>query len=199
VLAIGASPRIPARWLARYPRASQPPAAHTAAELARLLQLLRAARAATIAIGHGRDPASAAAARALAAEWTGTGGTVLDVISYPADAASWLRPARRLARGQPDAWVIADNPAGCAQLSRRLAGQPGWTAARTLGFASVATTDLTPLASPATADLISLAGPGLLDGMTGATAAGGTWRIDGDRLTRPAAAPGPGPGPGGTA
>jgi hypothetical protein len=105
-----------------------------------------------------------------------TDGTVLAVVSYPADAASWLRPARRLARGQPDAWVIADNPAGCAQLARRLAGQPGWAAARTLGFASVAT-----------ADLISLAGPGLLDGMTGATPAGGTWRIENDRLTPPAA------------
>jgi hypothetical protein len=167
VPAIGVSPRIPASWLARCPRASQPPAGHTAAELARLLQLLRAGRAAAIAIGHGRHPASAAAARALAAEWTAAGGTVVDVISYPADAASWLRPARRLADGQPDAWVIADNPAGCAQLARRLAGQLGWAAARTLGFASVAT-----------ADLIPLAGPGLLDGMTGPTPAGGTWRIE---------------------
>ena len=204
--AAGASPRIPASWLACRPRAGQPPAAHTAAELAALLQLLRAARATTIAIGHGRHPASAAAARALADAWTGstgtepdagrtgatgtepdagrtgatraepdagrTGGMVLDVVSYPPDAASWLRPARRLARAQPDAWVIADNPAGCAQLARRLAGEPGWAAARTLGFASVAT-----------ADLVDLAGPGLLDGMTGATPAGGTWRIDAGQLT----------------
>ena len=201
--AAGASPRIPASWLARCPRAGQPPASHTAAELAALLHLLRAARASTIAIGHGRHPASAAAAQALADAWTGatrtvpdaartaatvpdatrtagtvpdaarTAGTVLAVVSYPADAASWLRPARRLARGQPDAWVIADNPAGCAQLARRLAGQPGWAAARTLGFASVAT-----------ADLMSLAGPGLLDGMTGATPAGGTWRIENSQLLR---------------
>ena len=214
----GASPRIPASWLARCPRAGQPPAGHTAAELAALLQLLRAARATTIAIGHGRHPASAAAARALADAWTGAtrtepdagrsgatraepdagrtgatraepdagrtgatrtepnagraGGMVLDVVSYPPDAASWLRPARRLARAQPDAWVIADNPAGCAQLARRLAGEPGWAAARTLGFASVASVDL-----------VDLAGPGLLDGMTGATPAGGTWRIDAGQLT----------------
>jgi hypothetical protein len=176
VPATGASPRIPARWLARCPRASQPPAAHTAAELARLLQLLQAGRADAIAIGHGRHPASAAAAWALAAAWTGSGGTVMDVVSYPAEAASWLRPARRLARDQPGAWVIADNPAGCAQLTRRLAGQPGWAAARTFGFASAAT-----------ADLISLAGPGLLDGMTGPTPAGDTWRIEAGELTRPAA------------
>jgi hypothetical protein len=173
VLAIGASPRIPARELARYPRASQLPAGHTAAELARIRQLLRAARAAAIAIGHGRDGASVAAAQALAEEWTGAGGTVLAVIGYPAAAASWLRPARRLAAAQPDAWVIADNPAGCAQLARRLAGQPGWTAARTFGFASVATADLMPLA-----------GPGLLDGMTGATPAGETWRIEAGQLAR---------------
>ena len=178
----GASPRIPASWLACRPRAGQPPAAHTAAELAALLQLLRAARATTIAIAHGRHPASAAAARALADAWTGatrtepdaggTGNMVLDVVSYPPDAASWLRPARRLARAQPDAWVIADNPAGCAQLARRLAGEPGWAAARTLGFASVAT-----------ADLVDLTGPGLLDGMTGATPAGGTWRIETGQLS----------------
>jgi Periplasmic binding protein len=173
VIAIGVSPRIPAGRLARYPRASRLPAGHTAAELDRLLQLLRAAGAATVAIGHGRHPASVAAARALAAGWTQTGGTVLDVIGYPADAASWLRPARRLAGGQPGAWVIADTPAGCAQLAGRLAGQPGWTAARTFGFASVAT-----------ADLIALAGPGLLDGMTGATAAGDAWRIEDGRLIR---------------
>jgi hypothetical protein len=36
----------------------------------------------------------------------------------------------------------------------------------------------------ATADLISLAGPGVLDGMTGATPAGGTWSIEADQLTR---------------
>ena len=162
----GASPRIPAAWLARCPRASQPPDAHTAAELTALLRLLRAAPADGIAIGHGRHPASAAAAQALAAAWGETGGAVLAVVSWPAGPASWLRPARRLAGAQPGAWVIADHPAGCAQLARRLAGQPGWAAARTFGFASVATTDL-----------ISLAGPGLLDGMTGATAAGATWRI----------------------
>jgi hypothetical protein len=168
----GAVPaRIPAGTLACYPQARVPPRAHTAAELARLLQLLRAARAATIAIGHGRHRASAAAAQALAQAWAQGGGTVLDVVSYPADAASWLRPARRLASSQPDAWAIADNPAGCAQLARRLAGQPGWAAARTVGFASVAS-----------GDLVALTGPGLLAGLAGATAAGRWWRIDDGRI-----------------
>jgi hypothetical protein len=164
-----ASPRIPARTLARYPRAGQPPSSHTAAELARLVQLLRAAgadRASRIAIGHGRHPGSVAAAEALAAVWVQSGGTVAGSVSYPADAASWLRPARRLASLDPDAWVIADNPAGLAQLSRRLVGQPGWAPGRTFAFFSAAS-----------ADLIPLAGPGTLTGLAGVTADGGSWHV----------------------
>ena len=166
VIAAAASPRIPACRLARYPRATQPPGRHTAAELARLVQLLQAAGAGSIAIGHGRHPGSVAAAGSLAAVWAETGGTVPGTVSYPADAASWLRPARRLAALDPDTWVIADNAAGLAQLSRRLAGQPGWAAGRTFAFASAAS-----------ADLIPLAGPGTLTGLAGATADGGTWRL----------------------
>ena len=91
---------------------------------------------------------------------------VLAVVDWPAVAASWLRPAQRLADSQPDAWILADTPAGCAQLTSRLTGQPGWTPGRTFGFASVATPDL-----------LALTPPGALAGMTGATAAGGSWRI----------------------
>jgi hypothetical protein len=160
-----ASPRIPAAALARYPRAGLPPSRHTEPELARLVQLLQAAGAGSVAIGHGRHPASIAAIGALTAAWAQAGGVVLGAVSYPADAASWLRPARRLASLDPDAWVIADNPAGLAQLSRRLAGQPGWAPDRTFAFASAA--------SP---DLITLAGPGTLTGLTGATAGGDWWR-----------------------
>lgn len=162
--AADASPLIPGRTLARYPRACQPPGAHTAAELAQLMRLLQAAGAGSIAIGHGRHPGSVAAAQALATVWVQAGGTVLGTVSYPADAASWLRPARRLASLGPDAWVIADNPAGLAQLSRRLAGQPGWAAGRTFAFASAASADLIPLAEP-----------GMLTGLAGATADGGSW------------------------
>ena len=156
------SPRVPGPTLARYPAASQPPQPHTAAELDRLVQMLRASRADTIAIGHGRHTVSAGAADALAAAWTAGAGQVLAVVDWPAAAASWLRPAQRLAGSQPDAWILADTPAGCAQLT----GQPGWTAGRTFGFASVATPDL-----------LALTPPGALDGMTGATAAGRSWRI----------------------
>ena len=110
--------------------------------------------------------ASAGAADALAAAWTAGAGQVLAVVDWPAAAASWLRPAQRLADNQPDAWILADTPAGCAQLASRLTGQPGWTPGRTFGFASVATPNL-----------LALTPPGALAGMTGATAAGGSWRI----------------------
>ena len=98
--------------------------------------------------------------------WTAGAGQVLAVVDWAAAAASWLRPAQRLARSRPDAWILADTPAGCAQLVGRLTGQPGWTPGRTFGFASVATPDL-----------LALTPPGALAGMTGATAAGGSWRI----------------------
>ena len=85
------SPRVPEPTLARHPAATRAPQPHTAAELDRLIRMLRASRAETIAIGHGRH---------------------------------------------------------------------------TFGFASVATPDL-----------LALTPPGALAGMTGATAAGGSWRI----------------------
>jgi hypothetical protein len=160
-----ASPRIPDSTLARYPAAAHLPRPHTAAELARLLQMLNAAGACAIAIGYGRHAASVEAAQALAAAWTGGTGTVLAITDWPVTAASWLRPARRLTASRPDAWVIADTPAGCAQLAARLTGQPDWTPARTLGFASLASSDL-----------IALTGA-TLNGMTGPTADGGAWRI----------------------
>jgi hypothetical protein len=167
------SPRIPDHALARYPGAARPPEQHTGAELTRLMALLQQAGAETIAVGHGRDPASVTAARALDAAWTAGGGIVAAVIDWPATAASWLRPARRLTADHPDAWVIADTIAGCARVVRRLVEQANWTPARTVGFAG--------LADP---DLIALTAPVSLAGMTGATAAGGTWRVGHDRVIR---------------
>src|ERR1700686_4866698 len=131
-------PRVPEPTLARYPAAGQPPQPHTAAELDRLIQMLPAPRAETIAIGHGRHTASAGAADALAVAWTAGAGQVLAVVDWPAAAASWLRPAQRLADNQPDAWILADPPAGCAQLASRLTGQPGWTPSRTYGHHAAA-------------------------------------------------------------
>jgi hypothetical protein len=161
----GSTERIPDHIIAGYPAAGAPPAHHTDAELHRLLRLLRAARIRTITIGHGRHCTSIAAAAAINAAWTGPGESVEQIVSWPQDAASWLRPARRIAAGDCDAWVIADTPVGFAQLSRRLAHERRWSPPQTFGFAS--------LAGP---DLITLTGT-LLSGMTGATSTGGFWFI----------------------
>ena len=160
------SPRIPDHVLARYPAATAQPAPHTTDELLRLLSMLHDVGVGTVAIGHGRQEASIAAAGALTHACSNADWIVVTGVAWPATAASWLRPARRLASVEADAIVIADTPAGCAQLTARLAEQPNWTPARTFGFASVA--------SP---DLISLAKPGTLIGMTGPTSTGGIWRV----------------------
>jgi hypothetical protein len=140
--------------------------AHTEAELEAVIGMLREMDAVTIAIGHGRHISAIAAAAALAGAWPDRGGTVLAVVSWPAHAASWLRQARRLARAQPDAWVVADSPPGFAPVARRLAAEPGWAATRTLGFAT--------LSDPT---LVDLAGTEALHGMAGATSTGRTWRL----------------------
>jgi hypothetical protein len=163
--------RIPDAVIADHPAASRPPAPHTGPELERLLDLAAGAR--TVAIGHGRHPASIAAATEFASAWTATGGLVLATVHWPATAASWLRAARRLVAPGPDRWVLADTPAGAAQLARRLAAEPGWRADRTLGFASVGT-----------AELLTLAGSDTVFGLTGALPDGGTWCVRAGLLVR---------------
>ncbi len=145
---------------------------HTEPELARLLRLARELPAHIVAIGHGRHEASRAAARAFAHAWEAGGGDIVAVVDWPASAASWLRPARRLTAGAPDAWVIADTPAGWAHVAHRLAHSTSWAPDRTLGFASLDDVDLVRLAGAA------------VHAMTGATATGGTWRIRSRLLVR---------------
>lgn len=98
-----------------------------------MLASLRRSGAVLVNVGHGRDPLSAARAAAFVAAWQDVGQVGL-VVSWPAVAASWLRPARRLVSGAPDAWVVADSPEGWAGLSPRLASTPGWRADRTFVF-----------------------------------------------------------------
>jgi hypothetical protein len=100
------SPRVLEATLARYPASTRAPQPHTAAELDRLIRMLRASRAETIAIGHGRHTASAGAADALAAAWTAGGpgpgrrrlarrGRILAA----ARATAGRQPARRMDPG----------------------------------------------------------------------------------------------------
>ncbi|MDR8412474.1 hypothetical protein MTP10_27565 [Nonomuraea sp. 3-1Str] len=161
--------------LVRAPQvAAAAPAGHTAAELATLIDLLaaRRPRVEAVTLGHGRDPASTAAVQAFAHAWRARGGAVLTVVSWPETAASWLRPARRFAAGDPDAWVVAGAALGWAQMSRRLRHSTTWDPARTFAFASIGGTDI-----------VRLAGPGTLDGLRGAAADGGTWRLGRHSIT----------------
>ncbi|MEW2624398.1 hypothetical protein [Streptomyces sp. NPDC048106] len=151
-----------------------PPARHTDVELATLIALLTQPRSRIelLAIGHSRDEASREAAHAVAEAWTARRGKVLTVVSWPEEAASWLRPATRLTTPGPDAWVMAAALLGFAQLARRLRRSTDWNPARTFAFASLQDSRL-----PA------LVGPGILDGLRGATADGGTWVVDGRWVT----------------
>ncbi|MEU1804118.1 ABC transporter substrate-binding protein [Streptomyces sp. NPDC019937] len=161
------SPLIRAEDLAAYGDLPSP-APHTAAELDALLGLLasRKGRVETVAIGHGRDPASRAAAEAFAAAWKARDGKVVTTVDWPESAASWLRPAHRLTAEEPDAWVMAAAPLGFAQLARRLRHSTDWDPARTVAFAALEDSRL-----PA------LTGPDTLHGLRGATAEGGTWEV----------------------
>lgn len=147
---------------------TEPGAAHTAAELDALMGLLTApgTRIGSVSVGHSRDEASRGAAAAFGDTWTARGGQVLAVVDWPESAASWLRPARRLAAGLPHAWVVAAAPLGFAQLARRLRHSTTWDPARTVAFASL----LDPRVP-------ALAGPDTVHGLRGAAADGGTWDV----------------------
>lgn len=130
-------------------------------------------RISAITVGHARDDASRSAANAIVRAWADHGGEVLGVVDWPEDAASWLRPARRLAAQAPDAWVVAGSPLGWTQMGRRLRHSTDWDPGRTVAFSSLA--DIR---------LIELAGPDIFEGLRGALPDGGTWRIRGGLLVR---------------
>jgi hypothetical protein len=136
------------------------------AELRRMTELARRRGARSVAIGCGRSAGAAAAVADFACRWEGSGGTVLDVVTWPEEAASWLRQAARLAAADPDLWVMAGAPRGWAQVTRRLLWSTPWQPGRTLAFAALGTQRA-----------IGLVGAHNLHGLAGATADGGTWTV----------------------
>jgi hypothetical protein len=98
---------------------------------------------------------------------------VLDVVTWPEEAASWLRQATRFTAAQPDLWVMAGPPGGWAQMTRRLLWSTPWEPGRTIAFAALGTERA-----------VGLVGADNLSGLTGATAWGGTWAVrDGQLIT----------------
>lgn len=155
------SPRLPT-GLARDVAGSVP----TGAELRQVTELALRRGARSVAIGRGRSAAAAAAVTEFARRWEAGGGTVLTVVTWPEEAASWLRQAVRLTAADPDLWVMAGTPRGWAQVTRRLLWSTPWQPGRTLAFAALGTQQA-----------ISLVGAHNLQGLAGATADGGTWTV----------------------
>ena len=160
---MAASPRLAAGIAQRGPGRA---AAATEAELNRMTELALRRGARTIAIGSGRSAAATADAAAFARRWETRTGIVLDVVTWPEQAASWLRQATRFAAADPDLWVMAGAPVGWAQMTRRLLWSTSWEPGRTITFAALGTSHA-----------IGLVGAGNLPGLAGATADGGTWTV----------------------
>jgi hypothetical protein len=155
------SPRLPA-GLVRDPAGTEP----TDAELNRKTELALCRGARHVAVGHGRSAAFAGAVAAFTRRWEGRGGVVLDVVTWPEEAASWLRQATRFAAADPDLWVMAGAPPGWAQMTRRLLWSTPWQPGRTIAFAALGTQRA-----------IELVGAHNLEALAGATSDGGTWTV----------------------
>jgi hypothetical protein len=140
------SPRLPGGVVRP---AAAPGNGATAAELNHMSELARRRDARTIAIGRGRSALAAAAVAALARRWEGEGRIVLDIVSWPEEAASWLRQATRFAAADPDLWVMAGPAGGWAQMTRRLLWSTPWQPGRTIALADVGTPKAIWLAWPA--------------------------------------------------
>ncbi|HFK1529853.1 TPA: hypothetical protein ACGXM6_003619 [Bacillus cereus] len=137
----------------------------------------------SITIGHGRDEASRDIAYAMAELWEtkggseGAGGYVLNIVDWPEEAASWLRPATRLTDGEPDAWIVTGSLLGWIQMCRRLYKDTNWDAQRTFGFS--------PLANPLMFTYAgkTIEGQSILEGMRGILSNGDMWYIENGRFT----------------
>jgi hypothetical protein len=155
------SPRLPADLVCD---AAEP--GPTDAELNRMTELALCRGARRVAVGRGRSAPAAGTVAAFIRRWEASGGVVVDVVTWPEEAASWLRQATRLAAADPDLWVMAGAPRGWAQMTRRLLWSTPWQPGRTLAFAALGTQRA-----------IELVGAHNLSGFAGATADGGTWRV----------------------
>lgn len=163
-----ASPKLPVSVVRR---AAAAETEATEAELITMTELALRRNAGTIAIGHGRSTAAAGTAAAFARRWESCGRIVLDVVTWPEEAASWLRQATRFAAADPDLWVMAGPPGGWAQMTRRLLWSTPWQPGRTIAFAALGTEHA-----------IALVGADNLPGLVGANGSGGIWTVRDGRV-----------------
>ena len=168
-----ASPRLTAELTRLLPGAGAEAteAEATDAELCRMLELALRRRVRSVAIGRGRSAAAAGTAAAFVRRWEAGGGIVLDNLTWPERAASWLRQATRFAAANPDLWIMAGPPIGWAQMTRRLLWSTSWEPGRTIAFAALGTEHA-----------IGLVGADNLPGLTGVTTDGRTWMVSDGRI-----------------
>jgi hypothetical protein len=164
------SPRLPAS-VVRDASGNRAWSEITGAEQDRMVELALRRQARTVAIGSGRSPTAVGAAAAFVSRWEACGGTVLDTVTWPEEAASWLRQATRFVAVDPDLWIMAGPPRGWVQMTRRLLWSTPWRPDRSIAFAAIGS----PLA-------IGLVGACNLPGLAGATAGGGTWTVQDGRI-----------------
>jgi hypothetical protein len=119
--------------------------------------------ATVVSIGHGRSDLARSIAETFEQRWSGLGRLtphepfardVGAVVDWPRRAASWLRPARRLADGTADHWFVADRLDGLVPVARRLRSDTEWDPSRTIAVVVGAPT--TTSAPPGAAVLAGL-------------------------------------------
>lgn len=147
---------------------------HQVSAIRALIELAVDRGAVTAVVGHGRDATSTEIANAFSDAWSTGSREVLEVVSWPEAAASWLRQANRFAVQVPDIWVMTGEPPGISGMMRRLASSPRWSPARTMLIA-----DELPEGAE------NLLDAGELDGLVGITATGRTWEIFDRRCEKP--------------
>lgn len=157
-----ATPRLP---LSRTADHTDPPARVTDAEIGALVELAGNLGAGAVAIGHGRQKTARENGERFARAWQRTGGSVLARVSWPEDAASWLRQAKQLTTPMPDVWALGGAASGLAQMVRRLSWSTSWSPHRAIGIGNTIF------------QAHRLAGAGVLEGMRGAHPDGQIWQI----------------------
>lgn len=85
-----------------------------------------------VVIGHSRDEPGRRAAHLLGELLTARDVEVRDIVDWPEQAASWLRPARRFTAPSPDRWaVLLSGHHGWERMQLRLRDLP-WTPGNTV-------------------------------------------------------------------
>jgi hypothetical protein len=113
------SPRLPAGLVRQAADAGAEVAEVAEVELNRMAELALLRRARTVTIGHGRSAAAAGAAAAFARRFQDQGRIVLDVVTWPEEAASWLRQAIRFGTERAIGLVGAGNLSGLTGATAR--------------------------------------------------------------------------------